>query len=139
MRQEGRNHNRTIYIATGIMQRTYITAPSLRQPLRQLKEKLNRENYTHQSAGGRGAGTGTPSANQEEQRCRAQQAAAKIVQDFPAIDHRQGVRRQALLLSIRTLRKDPRSVLPIAADPAVLPLAVARVVVWKLFEELHVR
>src|SRR5206468_3566702 len=65
-------------------------------------------------------------------------AGANDVQNLPAIDSRQRVERTTLLLSIRNSRQDPRRNLPIAADPAVLPLAVAGVVIRKLLEEFHV-
>src|SRR5277367_315052 len=89
------------------------------------------ENQAPYARGGRHQ----PAGEEEHQRSRRYQTPAQVVEDAPAADHRPAVRN--LCTAARgDFRKYPWRDLPVAADPAVLPLAITYIVERKIFEQL---
>ena len=79
-----------------------------------------------------------PSEQQQQQRSYRDQASAQIVEDAPAADDRKRVRFFSARCR-RHLSEHPGSDLPIAANPTVQPLAVARVIQRQVFKQFDSR
>ncbi len=105
----------------------------------QLKEERKQKDQSGKCAGGGRRRVEDPAAKQEQQRSWSKQTAAKIIENLPAVDQRQSIRLASRSRARGHPWQDPRRNLPVSAYPAVLPFAVARVVVGKLFEQFHIR
>ena len=68
------------------------------------------------------AGEEEPSAQEHHERSDFRQAAAQVVQNLPARNHRQRIRR-IIAEEVRHARQQPENDLPIATHPAVLAAA----------------
>ena len=78
-----------------------------------------------------------PGQQQQGHRRRRHQAAPQVVENAPAVDHRQRIRR-ALPIHGRHPGKSPLRDLPIAADPAMLTMAETCVVGRQSLEDFDV-
>jgi len=107
MRQKSSHDDGSIQIAAGFVQSADVASPSLTQSAQQLKEEGHEENKGHQDTGGGRARIKGPTADQEQESARRQQAPAKIVKDLPPIDPSQPIRNASLPRSIRDSAQNP--------------------------------
>ena len=88
MRKESAHDDSAIEVAVGLAPCAMVTLQALHQAVPQLHQEGNGENGSHECAGCRRSGMKPPTAEQQQQRGDGQEAAAQVVEDFPAVYHR---------------------------------------------------
>ncbi len=97
----------------------------------------NRDGQPHHQAPDARRRRDQPAEQQQQQRRHRHQAAPQIVENAPAVDQRQRIGLGSAAVG-RHARQDPRRDLPVAANPAMLALAVTHVVERQVLEQLNI-
>ncbi len=112
-----------------------LQAPS--QPVEKRSEGGNGDREPHHQAPNAGGARNQPAEQKQQQGCRGHQTSSQIVENAPSANDGKRIGYPAAWA--RYQLEDPRRYLPVATNPAMLTLAIARVVKRQVFEQFDFR